>query len=70
MALRAVHEDRNGEKIGADWKLAAGENGAGRDTELMIAGFALEQRAGLVACRRRHTGNAGKRVRRSWPTSE
>ena len=35
-------------RIVADRELAAGEDRPGRDGELMLAGFALEQRAGLV----------------------
>ena len=41
MAFGAVDEDRDGEKQGADGQLAAGEDGAGRDRELVLATPAL-----------------------------
>jgi hypothetical protein len=48
MTFCAVHENRDSEKVVADRKLAAGENGARRDAELVIASLALEQLAGRV----------------------
>jgi hypothetical protein len=48
MTLRAVDENRNRQKVVADRKLAAGENGPAGNAELVIAGFALEQLAGRV----------------------
>ena len=41
MAFRAVHKDRNGKENVTNWHLAAGENGARRDAELVIASLAL-----------------------------
>jgi hypothetical protein len=41
MAFRAVHKDRNGKENVTNWHLATGENGARRDTELVIASLAL-----------------------------
>ena len=49
MALRAVHEDRNGEKISLDGQFTAGEDRARRGAELMVATLALEKGAGLEA---------------------
>lgn len=48
MALRAVHENGDCQKVVADRKLAASEDRARSDAELVIAGFALEQLAGRV----------------------
>ena len=64
MALRAVHEDRDGQQIVADRQLAAGEDRAGRDAELMRAGLALEDAARLVAVDRQRNRSAGKPARR------
>lgn len=55
MAFRAVHEDGDGEQIVSDRQLAAGEDRAGRDTELMIAGFAFPKVTGLVGVEREAT---------------
>lgn len=51
MALRAVHEDRDGQQNVADGHLAAGEDRAARDAKLMTAALALPELAGgdLVA---------------------
>lgn len=46
VALGAVHEDRNGEQIGADRQLAAGEDGPRRNGELVLTGLALPKLAG------------------------
>src|SRR5665213_916459 len=48
MTLRAVHENGDGQKIVADRKLAAGENGPAGNAELVRASLALEQLAGRV----------------------
>lgn len=48
MALRAVDEDRDSQKVVADCELAAGEDRPGRNAELVIAALALEQLARLV----------------------
>ena len=48
MTLRAVDEDGDCQEVVTDRKFAAGENRPGRDAELVIAGFALEQLAGRV----------------------
>jgi len=48
MPLGAVHEDRDREKIGADRKLAAGENRPGCGAELMRASLTLPKLARLV----------------------
>lgn len=49
MALRAVDEDRDRQKVSRDRQLAAGEDSAGRNAELMVTSFALENRTALVA---------------------
>ena len=49
MALRAVDEDRDSQEVIANRALAAGEDRAGRDAELMVASLALEDWAGLEA---------------------
>ena len=46
MALGAVHEDGDGEKVGADRQLAAGEDGPAGDAELVLAGLTLPKLAG------------------------
>ncbi len=48
MALCAVDENGDCQEVVPDWELAAGEDGAGRDAELVVTGFALEQFAGRV----------------------
>ena len=45
--LRAVDEDRDGEKVVTDRTLAVVEDRSGRDAELVFAGGALPQRARL-----------------------
>lgn len=49
MALRAVDEDRDRQKVSRDRQLAAGEDSTGRDAELMVASLTFENRAALVA---------------------
>lgn len=49
MALCAVDEDGDRQKVSRDRKLAAREDSAGRDAELMVTRFALENRTALVA---------------------
>lgn len=46
VTLGAVHEDRDGQEVRADRQLAAGEDRARRDRELMLAGLALPELAG------------------------
>lgn len=48
MALGAVDEDGDSKEVVADRQLAAGEDGAQRDRELMRASLALIELAGLV----------------------
>jgi hypothetical protein len=61
MPFRAVHKDRDGQKIGADRKLAAGEDGAGRDAELMRARLAFPKLARLI-----FIGGAALAARANW----
>jgi len=48
MALGAVHEDGDRQQVVADRELAAREDRAGRETELSVAAFALEDRPARV----------------------
>ena len=48
MTLRAVHENRDSKENIADRHLAAGEDRAGRDAELMRASLALPKLARLI----------------------
>ena len=62
MALRAVHEDGNGEQYRANWHLSAGEDRAGRDAKLMLAAFAFKQRAGFERMYAEATATRTRRV--------
>jgi hypothetical protein len=48
MVLRAVHKNRDCQKVVADRQFAAGKDRPRRDTELMIAAFAFPKAAGFV----------------------
>jgi hypothetical protein len=48
MTFGPVHKDRDGKENVADGHFAAGEDGAGRDAELMRASLALPELARLI----------------------
>jgi hypothetical protein len=78
MALGAIHEDRDRHQVVAHRQLAAGEDRAGRDAELVPAALALEDRPARVLVARhtaaaRADGLAVVAVQRStetWPSPQ
>ena len=69
MALRAVHEDGDGEQIVANRELAARKDRPGRDRELVLTRLALEDGAALVAVDgEATTGRANRRAFSGGPT--